>query len=354
MGEDLVDGAGNDIAASALDIMNGLVKLGFEPNAASRFELSGSLYKDEGTVPVNGNSLSDPTTDVDRDADVSTARLGWSYAPEGSELIDLSVLGYYNGLEITEDRLSDGRADVTKYDTTGLEIVNRSRFAAGVPMTVVYGVEAFRDTQSGSRNGETKPQFPDAEADTVGVFAEATIQAIERLEIVPGLRYDSYQRDPDTAGLDDVNEGFWSPRLGISYRPTDNWQLYGNVARAFRAPGLTELYNDGVHFAAPGFPLEPGVTFTGINEFVPNPDLEPEKSTQFELGARHAAGNVFRDGDMLTASANAYYADVDDFINQTVTFIDFSTATPVPAGSWSAEPPPPRTSTPSSGASRAK
>lgn len=332
MGEDLVDGAGNRIEASALDIMNGLVKFGFEPSAASRFELSGSLYKDEGTVPVNGNSTSDPATDVDRDADVSTARLGWTYAPEDSDLIDLSVLGYYNGLEITEDRLSDGRADKTRYDTTGFEIVNRSSFTAGAPMTVVYGVEAFRDTQSGTRNGAAKPQFPDADATTVGVFAEATIQVGERFEVVPGLRYDNYQRDPDAAGLDNVDEGFWSPRLGLSFRPNDDWQVYGNVARAFRAPGLTELYNDGVHFATPGFPLGPGMTFTGINSFVPNPNLEPESSTQFELGARYAAGNVLRDGDMLSGSVNAYYADVDDFISQTVTFIDFSTATPVPGG----------------------
>ncbi|HMQ93910.1 MAG TPA: TonB-dependent hemoglobin/transferrin/lactoferrin family receptor [Amaricoccus sp.] len=332
MGDNLVDGAGDAIEASALDIVNGLVKLGYEPNAASRFELSGSLYRDQGTVPVNGNDLSNPTTDVDRDADVSTARLAWTYAPEGSDLVDLSVLGYYNGLEITEDRLSDGRADVTDYDTTGFEIVNRSSFAAGVPMTVVYGLEAFRDTQSGIRNGEAKPQFPDAEADTIGVFAEATIQVTERLEIVPGLRYDDYGRDPDADGLADVNEGFWSPRLGVSYRPTENWQVYGNLARAFRAPGLTELYNDGVHFAVGGFPLGPGATFTGINEFVPNPELEPEKSTQYEIGARYAGGGVFREGDQLTASANGYYADVEDFIDQTVTFIDFSTATPVPGG----------------------
>ena len=332
MGENLEDGGGVEIRSSALDMANGLVKFGFEPNAANRIELSGSLYKDEGTVPVNGNDVGDPDSDVDRDADVSTAQIVWTYAPPESELIDLSVLGYYNALDITEDRLRDGRRDETSYDTTGFEVVNRSRFTAGVPMTLVYGVEALRDTQSGTRNGEAKPQFPDAEADTMAAFAEATINLTDRLEIVPGLRYDNYQRDPDAPGLADVDEDFWSPRLGISFRPTESWQVYGNVARAFRAPGLTELYNDGVHFAIPGFPLGPGMSFSGINSFVPNPNLKPEKSTQFEIGARYASGNVFREGDTLTASMNAYYADVDDFINQTVTFIDFSTATPVPGG----------------------
>jgi len=332
MGEDLVDGGGNDIEASELDVRNGLLKLGFEPNAANRIEITGSLYRDEGVVPVNGNDVSDPTTDVDRDADVSFARLGWEFQPEGSNLIDLSMLGYYNELEITEDRLSDGRADETRYDTAGFEVVNRSSFVAGVPVEVVYGVEGFRDSQSGIRNGEARPQFPDAEATTLAAFAEATVRVTDRLEIVPGLRYDNYRRDPDAADLDDVEEGFFSPRLGISFRPNENWQVYGNVARAFRAPSLTELFVDGVHFATPGFPLGPGATFTGINNFVPNPDLEPEKSTQIELGARYAATGVFRAGDVLSGSVNAYYADVEDFINQTVTFVDFSTATPVPGG----------------------
>jgi hemoglobin/transferrin/lactoferrin receptor protein len=129
-----------------------------------------------------------------------------------------------------------------------------------------------------------------------------------------------------------VDEGFWSPRIGVSFRPTENWQVYGNLARAFRAPSLTELYADGVHFAVGGFPLGPGVNFTGVNSFVPNPDLKPETSTQVEIGARYVGQGVLREGDALRLSAAAYYADVDNFVDQVVTFIDFSTATPGAGG----------------------
>ncbi len=332
MGSNLTDGNGTEILSSAIDIGNGLLKFGFEPNEDSRFELSGSIYGDKGTTPPNANDVGDPETDVDRNATVSTLRAGWDYAPVDSNLVDLSVLGYFNGLEITEDRDADGRSDVTKYQTLGIEVTNRSRFETALPFTLVYGVEALRDTQQGSRNGDTRPQFPDAEATTLAVFAEATIAVTDRLEIVPGLRYDRYNRDPDTSDLDTVDEGFFSPRLGVSYRPNENWQVYGNIARAFRAPGLTELYNDGVHFAVPGFSLGPGMTFSGVNSFVPNPDLEPEKSTQFELGTRYSRANIFQEGDALNFSVDAYYAEVEDFVNQTVTFMDFSTATPGPGG----------------------
>lgn len=325
MGSDLTDGSGDEIRSSELDVTNGLFKLGVEPSDASRFEFNGSIYSDKGTVPPNATSQGDPQTDVDRDADVMNFSLGYDFAPEDSALWDLSVLSYYNTLKITEDRDRDGRADETKYKTYGFEAVNRSEFDTGVPWSLVYGIELLRDTQEGTRNGEDREQFPDAKADTTAIFAEASIHVTDRLELTPGLRYDNYTRDPDAPGLEKVQEDFWSPRLGVSFRASENWQVYGNAARAFRAPSLTELYNDGVHFAVPGFPMGPGLAFTGVNEFQPNPDLKPEKSNQFDIGTRYVANSVFSGGDALSMSANAYYAEVEDFIDQTVQFIDFST-----------------------------
>lgn len=324
MGADLEDGSGDSIRASQIDIGNALVKFGFEPNEANRIELGGTFYKDDGTTPPNANAVATGANEVDRDAEVSMARLSWDYAPPGSQLVDLTALAYFNGLEITEDRNADGRNDVTKYETWGIDVTNRSTFTAWRPATLVYGVEAFRDTQEGQRDGAPRTQYPDAEATTLAAYAEATIDVTDKLQIVPGLRYDFYDRDPDDADLDSVDEGFFSPRLGFSFRPNDSLQIYGNVARAFRAPSMIELYNDGVHFAMPGFPLGPGVEFSGVNYFIPNPDLEPEKSTQFELGARFSRQELFRAGDSLDLTATAYYADVDDFINQTVTMFDFA------------------------------
>ena len=62
-----------------------------------------------------------------------------------------------------------------------------------------------------------------------------------------------------------------------------------------------------------------------MNEFVPNPDLAPETADQIEIGARHRIDGLLRRGDRLDLSGNIYYAHVDDFIDQTVNFIDFST-----------------------------
>jgi outer membrane receptor protein involved in Fe transport len=34
----------------------------------------------------------------------------------------------------------------------------------------------------------------------------------------------------------------WAPKLGFTYRLSESWRLYGNLARGFRAPQVTELY----------------------------------------------------------------------------------------------------------------
>jgi len=311
--EDLESGDGAAVPFSEIDQGNGMIKLGFEPNADHRIELSYSIYRDDTLVPSNSNAgpgTSNPV--VDRDADVQDLRLSWDYAPTGNDLIDLSVLFYANRLDITESRVSAPRVDETRYDTLGLEVVNRSSFGGRFPIDLVYGFETFQDTQEGLRDGAPRLAFPNAEATTTGVFAEATLGVTQRLDLIAGVRFDSYERDPNDPTLAAVSEEFLSPRLGVSYRPNESWQIFGNVSRAFRAPSLSEFYNSGLHF--PGNPFG----FPPDNFFVPNPNLEPEESTQVEIGARFDAGDVFRGGDRLSFGANVYHASVDNYIEQQV------------------------------------
>lgn len=331
---DLEAGGGTSIPFSEIDTQNGLFKLGYEPSQDSRIEFSYSLYKDSADVPANSNSNSSFTNPVvDREADVQNFRLGWDYAPTGSDVLDLSMLFYATRLEIHESRLPPNtpRIDETTYDTYGLEIVNRSSFSVGVPITVVYGVEAFRDSQEGTRDGAPRQSFPSADATTTGVFAEATFEVAPKVDLVAGLRYDHYERDPNDPTLATVSDDFFSPRIGISYRPTDSWQIYGNVAQAYRAPSLTELYNAGLHFA--------GIPFVfPDNFFVPNPNLQPEESLQIEIGARFDRVGVFRDDDQLYVAVNAYHADVDNFIDQVVNiFAGTTTSSNVDAKLWGFE-----------------
>ncbi|QDC08701.1 TonB-dependent hemoglobin/transferrin/lactoferrin family receptor [Oceanicola sp. D3] len=326
-------GGGEEIPFSALDQQNGMIKLGFEPSADSRIEFSFSDYHDSALTLASANGApSGSNPEVDRDASEQSFRLSWEFDPEGNDAVDLSVLFYGDRLKITEDRVSAPRHDETTYDSLGLEVTNRARLTLGVPVEIVYGLELFRESQEGTRDGAARSTFPPASAMTTGVFAEATFELSPQFDVIAGLRYDVYEREPGDATLEDVREEFFSPRIGVSYRPTENWQVFANLSRAYRAPSLSELYNDGLHF--PGNPFG----FPPDNFFVPNPDLKPEESTQFEIGTRFEQGGLRRADDKLSFSVSLYNAEVKNYIEQTVDiFAGTTTSSNVDGRLWGLE-----------------
>jgi len=132
--------------------------------------------------------------------------------------------------------------------------------------------------------------FPNSTTSQTALFAQDEIQ-IGRLTLIPGLRHDRYELEPesdsifaaDNPGITPARLKFSSttPRLGALWQLTDVHSLYGQVAKGFRAPP----YNDV------------NIGFTNLlfgYTAVPNPNLKPEKSTGLELGwrATGAAGSV--------------------------------------------------------------
>ena len=322
---DIEDGNGDPIIDSEIDSYQGLFKLGWEPGDGHRVEATYQHYTDSGETPPNTNAQGSPTSTVDRDLRFRSTRLEWDWVPAGSDLVDLNLLAYWNDTAVEEDRLFDGRLDETEFETLGLEATNISRVDLGLPVAFSYGIEIYRDAQEATRDGADRPQTPDASQSFYAGFVQADVALTETLTLTPGLRIDHFALDPDGAEFEDRSETQPSPRLALSWRPVEAAQLWVSGARSFRAPSLTELYPDGVHFSVPGFPLGPGQVFTGVNEFQPSPDLEPEIASQVEIGGRTRLRDLIAPGDRLTLEGNLYYARVEDFIDQTVSFIDFST-----------------------------
>jgi hemoglobin/transferrin/lactoferrin receptor protein len=228
---------------------------------------------------------------------------------------------------VREDRIFDGRFDTTDFETVGFEITNVSEFDIGVPVSLSYGFEVFEDRQTGTRNGAARAQTPDAKQEFYAAFAQADFKVAPTLTLTAGLRYDVIDTKPEGGFASRSDEEF-SPKLALSWRPSERTQVFASASRSFRAASLTELFPQGVHFiAGPGFPLGgPGSPFfTGVNEFLPTPNLRPETADQIEIGMRHRIDGLFRQGDRLDLSGNIYYAEVDDFIDTVVTFIDPAT-----------------------------
>ncbi|WP_158259933.1 TonB-dependent hemoglobin/transferrin/lactoferrin family receptor [Phyllobacterium phragmitis] len=154
-------------------------------------------------------------------------------------------------------------------------------------------------------------EMPKVEGGTIGLFVEDQISLYDdRLRITPGLRFDWYERNPQDTPLYEVNPGFtgyppdssdskFSPKLRAEWDAADNVILYAQWAQAFRAPSSTELY---MTYGGPGTYINFG-----------NPDLKPETSNGFDIGAK------FGD-DQFGGSVsiyNNYYKNFIDTVSMT-------------------------------------
>lgn len=150
--------------------------------------------------------------------------------------------------------------------------------------------------------GEVFPlrDMPRTTNDDVGIYLQDEI-SFGRLTLIPGVRWDYFRLDAatdslvaDPSRLTDLDNDNVSLRLGSTYRITDPLTLFVGYAEGFRAPPAEDvnLLLDLPQIGA---------------RAIPNPDLEPERSRNIEVGMR------WRE-EGLAASAGFYHASYDDFI----------------------------------------
>lgn len=116
-----------------------------------------------------------------------------------------------------------------------------------------------------------------------------------------GVRYTWVKTDMDivnnnthTKTSNDSSDGKAVFNAGILWRTTDNLSVRATYAQGFRSPILQELYIDTSMGQA-------------MSTTKANPDLKPETSDNFEIGARWLS-------KALTADGAIFYSDTDDYI----------------------------------------
>ncbi|WP_321493473.1 TonB-dependent receptor [uncultured Desulfobacter sp.] len=127
-------------------------------------------------------------------------------------------------------------------------------------------------------------------AQTWTLALEDEITLFEKLSVVLGVSYDVFEptktsSQPEPGKTDAVN-----PQIGLVYALDKETSLHASVGQKTRFPSLKELYSD----------LVGG-----------NPDLEPEQTLAYEVGAAHTFT-----GEIRTNLA-FFYNDVDDLIDTT-------------------------------------
>ncbi|HEY0974450.1 MAG TPA: TonB-dependent receptor [Solimonas sp.] len=216
----------------------------------------------------------------------------------------LAATGAYNPFDLraagTEDVLN---SMVVTTSRTGLTETRELFSTARVPLFelpygridsafgVEYRQERFFDeydsqSEAGTVGGSSG-NSSDGKRNAYAVFGEAAIPVYTDVEVDVAARYDHYS---DAAG------GAFSPKVSARWAAQPNLTLRGSIGKGFRAPLLSELNANDAFSAESARDL---VSCRNANPPVPdaqcaesqydtfiaaNPDLNPERSTQFGFG----------------------------------------------------------------------
>lgn len=106
-------------------------------------------------------------------------------------------------------------------------------------------------------------------------FFEGILDVSDQLEISAGVRY-SYEQKvfvgiSNYIGTEKATFDDWSPQVTVSYKPTDDWLLFGSYRQGFKSG-----------------------SFDGAFQFAPIPVVrfEPEQVEGFEVGAKGSLGDL--------------------------------------------------------------
>ncbi len=171
----------------------------------------------------------------------------------------------------------------------GLQAGKSTQLAGDWSRRITYGFDHVRSRITNLYTGlnslppEVFPlkRFPDTRESASAVYAQVDWSG-DAWSIVPGVRLDRFSlavlsqegfSPPSKTAGRSLSGSAVSPKLGVIYRATPAWSVFGNSAGGFRAPNANQVN---------GY-------YENLGEqvvIVANPDLKPEQSRTFELGLR--------------------------------------------------------------------
>jgi hemoglobin/transferrin/lactoferrin receptor protein len=209
------------------------------------------------------------------------------------------------------------------HDQQGFDVVTWGaslQLESGSPLgTWIYGMDYYHDSVDSYKHKYTGPdtctsaiQGPvgdDASYDSYGAYVEDHVQVLsERLEIVPGLRYNRNEanarkvEDPVTGDAISISD-HWdalaaSLRTLLHLTKDHRHNLFAGLSQGFRAPNLSDLTRlDTARSDEMETPVE---------------DLDPEKFLCFEAGIK-------LEEDRWAAQLSGYYTHIEQMIVRTPT-----------------------------------
>jgi len=255
------------------------------------------------------------------------ASLDWTYDGSPGDAIEYAFLSAY--WQDAEDRqfAFEERTPLGRIPAPDRERLNtfenrvygavgeaRSGFDLGATRhRIAFGGDVSWTRQEGLRDGTfpgrgesfpTRP-FPVTDFTLGGLFVSDEITLLDgTLTLFPALRFDFYDLNPTDDPLlttftpEGQSDSRLSPKFGATVKLAGDVILFGNYAQGFLAPTPSQV-NNFFEFIAGGYTS------------IPNPDLRPETSESWEVGARYV-------GDLFSLQVTGFRGDYDNFISQQV------------------------------------
>jgi outer membrane receptor protein involved in Fe transport len=188
------------------------------------------------------------------------------------------------------------------------KLFGRSRFESGVDVNGRFGLNAVDDLITYDLSGQISSTRPNVSVDTAsrtdtGVYASIETAVAPALVVAGGVRGD-YVTTSNSGGYfgdRSTGNGAGSGYASATVGSFGGFSITAQIARGFRDPVLSDRYYRGP---------------TGRGFITGNPDLDPETSTQLDLGVRYVAP-VFR------VAAFYYHYRIHDLIERYSTATDF-------------------------------
>ena len=218
---------------------------------------------------------------LDAGESVMQGRLGSIYRRRFSDEHEISLTLYGLFRDFNQRLPVDRAVDFDRFSAGGGAKYSFQGDLYGLPNRLTAGIDLQHqdddrrnfDNPEG-RPGETLQLHQNEQVTGLGAFLYHELRLPEEVRLTLGLRYDQLDFDVSdfllTNGDDSGQRTFdaFSPMLGLVLSPSEELNLYVNISTAFETPTTTELANRP----------------TGEGGF--NPDLDPQRATNYEIGAK--------------------------------------------------------------------
>lgn len=187
---------------------------------------------------------------------------------------------WYKNLNTNADKFVD--FDQNNYKQ--LVVEGKDSYKMDDNNTLTFGAEYKKDIMNGTHlkgrgtdqhdvtvNGKSKTSS-EVSSETAAVYLQNEWKIGDKLLLIPAVRIDHH----DSFGT------HTSPKLGATYKLSENARVKANWGKGYRAPTLYELYSQMEKVGMAPIPVN----------VIGNPDLQPEESTNFDFGFEAEKGKV--------------------------------------------------------------